>query len=1116
MINTSITEFIYIFRSQQVKSNLHRGLVQLAIGSVIFLLAMGLLESVFYFTIPVRLKTAEFFLLLFFTAIAFICFRWFFHYNSLFNNSSNEFLAQKFEKREPKIGDRLLNALQLEKSMGSLDEGKDLAEYAVSKLNTELKEISRESLYDPLSQSLKKTFQITLISAGIILLLLINSLPQAFLRLSQPSKDFPVPLPFVLNSMTGNMEVLGGDTLTISVAGFGELPDSIHIHWKDKDKSGTAAVAQKNEIYHHTFTGVKRDTRYWAEYKSPTWFSAWESITTNPDTIFVTDRPIVQELQFTILPPTYTGEDEFQHPGNITDISIPEGSRVRLTGKSSKTLDSAWLFLDEIPNVLYVQENKLSGTFHIKSKTNAAIYVQDENGVRNLHPPNYRFSIIPDSPPDLIVQNPNRKFELDESDIIGFDIQTSDDYGFSNAWIEYRIKAPDYLAQDTTLYKRNIAEIQRDVKSQQLYHEWNISEFSLAPEDELHIQVIIADNNTLSGPSLTYSPILIGRFPSLEDLFKRMEEEEAEVEEYGEEIQMNLEDVRDLVKELELELLKSENVSWEQEQKAAEALEKMDEVFDQIEQIQETMQKIQEQAEQNNLVSEDLVEKFSQFQELLDEIMTPEMLAAMEKLQEAMEEMDPQKMLDALEDFEFDLAAFEEQLDRFIEMFELALAEQKMDEVVKRLEKLAEEQEAIMEELSKDEDLATLASRERRQEESFKSLEQAMKDAAKAMEALSPDASQQLSDLAESELTESTASDLNETRTEMQNNNSSAASQSGGEASSGLNEMLEIAQEIQSEFQEDTVDEMLRKFLALIRNLLYISQAQENLVKETEGLRSRSPKLIETAVKQDKILRENQQFMIQLTELSRETFHISPEIAGAIGRTKIAMDRTISRLEQKQTTSAKKEMKKILKGLNEIAKLLLESANQMQMSGSGSGMAEFMERMEEMSQQQQGINQGTMNLPQLGMMAQQQMMEQLQKQQEELKKQLEELLGENPGEESGGAGKAKDEMEEVIEDFRHKQVDRRTQERQQRILSRMLDSQKSLTQKDYSEKRKSSDGEEFIYSGPTGLPSDMGEREMLLINAMESALQEGHSREYQNMMKQYFRSLQEGDKSINE
>ena len=144
--------------------------------------------------------------------------------------------------------------------------------------------------------------------------------------------------------------------------------------------------------------------------------------------------------------------------------------------------------------------------------------------------------------------------------------------------------------------------------------------------------------------------------------------------------------------------------------------------------------------------------------------------------------------------------------------------------------------------------------------------------------------------------------------------------------------------DIQSKFQEDTVDEILRKFLALIRNLLYISQEQENLIIETEGLRSRSPKLIEIAIKQDRILRQNQQFMIQLTELSRQTFHISPEIASAIGRTKTAMDRTIAKLEQKQTSTAKKEMKKILMGINETANLLLESANQMQMSGSGSGI----------------------------------------------------------------------------------------------------------------------------------------------------------------------------------
>ncbi|SVC09550.1 uncharacterized protein METZ01_LOCUS262404, partial [marine metagenome] len=315
---------------------------------------------------------------------------------------------------------------------------------------------------------------------------------------------------------------------------------------------------------------------------------------------------------------------------------------------------------------------------------------------------------------------------------------------------------------------------------------------------------------------------------------------------------------------------------------------------------------------------------------------------------------------------------------------------------------------------------------------------------------------------------------------------------------------------------EDTVDEMLRKFLALIRNLLFISQSQEDLVVETQSMRSRSPRLLDAAVQQDRILRENQQFMLQLTELSRQTFHISPEIASAIGKTKTAMDRAIAKLEQKQTSSAKNQMNKALQGLNQTAYLLLESANQMQMSGSGSGFAQFMEQMQQMSQAQQGINQGTMQLPQLGMMAQQQMMQQLQQQQEQLKQQLEELLGDNPGQENGGLSKAHDDMEEVIDDFRRKQVDRRTQDRQQRILSRMLDSQKSLTRKDYSEKRKSTTADGIIYSGPFGLPADKGEREMLLINAMEAALQEGHSREYQDMMKQYFRNLQRGENTSDE
>ena len=56
----------------------------------------------------------------------------------------------------------------------------------------------------------------------------------------------------------------------------------------------------------------------------------------------------------------------------------------------------------------------------------------------------------------------------------------------------------------------------------------------------------------------------------------------------------------------------------------------------------------------------------------------------------------------------------------------------------------------------------------------------------------------------------------------------------------------------------------------------------------------------------------------------------------------------------------------------------------------------------------------------------------------------------------------------------------------------------------------------IMYLDPSGMPTDLGEKNLLLINAMESALQEGHHRQYQIMMKQYFRNLQKVETSTNE
>jgi hypothetical protein len=143
--------------------------------------------------------------------------------------------------------------------------------------------------------------------------------------------------------------------------------------------------------------------------------------------------------------------------------------------------------------------------------------------------------------------------------------------------------------------------------------------------------------------------------------------------------------------------------------------------------------------------------------------------------------------------------------------------------------------------------------------------------------------------------------------------------------------------------------------------------------------------------------------------------------------------------------------------------------------------------------------------------AQQQMLQQMLNEQKGIRKSLEQLMkemqqsGQNSMGDLSGIG---NEMDEVIKDLQKKKYDRKTQERQQRILSRMLDSQTSMTQRGKKEERKSTSAmEDLVFQGPGGLPMDLGQREDLAIQALNQAMKAGYSRDNQIMIKRYFNSM---------
>ena len=124
-------------------------------------------------------------------------------------------------------------------------------------------------------------------------------------------------------------------------------------------------------------------------------------------------------------------------------------------------------------------------------------------------------------------------------------------------------------------------------------------------------------------------------------------------------------------------------------------------------------------------------------------------------------------------------------------------------------------------------------------------------------------------------------------------------------------------------------------------------------------------------------------------------------------------------------------------------------------------------------------------------------------------KQMMEKMAEEGNQGLGDLSGISNEMDQVINDLKRKKFDRETSNRQQRILSRMLDSQKSLTQRGFEDERKSQTAEQIILGGPMGLPENLGQRQSLIMEAMDIALKSGYNNDYQKMIRRYFNALSE-------
>jgi hypothetical protein len=149
-----------------------------------------------------------------------------------------------------------------------------------------------------------------------------------------------------------------------------------------------------------------------------------------------------------------------------------------------------------------------------------------------------------------------------------------------------------------------------------------------------------------------------------------------------------------------------------------------------------------------------------------------------------------------------------------------------------------------------------------------------------------------------------------------------------------------------------------------------------------------------------------------------------------------------------------------------------------------------------------------------GQLSQQQMaqLERLAQQQELLQKSMEQLEREarNSGNSKRLPANLKDitkEMQEVVTEMKSQRLDQDLIQKQERILSRLLDAQRSINERDYEWEREANTGANVNRQSPPGITPERSIIDKFNEELM-NAQREGYNADYQELIRKYLEKLQ--------
>ena len=384
-----------------------------------------------------------------------------------------------------------------------------------------------------------------------------------------------------------------------------------------------------------------------------------------------------------------------------------------------------------------------------------------------------------------------------------------------------------------------------------------------------------------------------------------------------------------------------------------------------------------------------------------------------------------------------------------------------------------------------------LAKEQERLKEKFEELEKELEKLKEKNDAL--ERPNDMSDMQEEK--DGIKQDMQDSQESLEQNDMDNAGDKQEDAGEKMEEMLQQLMEMQAQAMEGGMEEDMDALRQLLENIIQLSFDQEDIMEEIRTVSPRDPKYVELAQQQRKLLDDTKIVEDSLFALSKRIMQLESIVNKEISSINRNVLEAIEYLADRKTNQATVKQQYSMTSFNNLALLLDEAlqAMQQQMASSmpGTGMCNkpgegspspmSMEQLKEMMQQQmekmKGMQKGGESpgegengmSPGQGTPQSSKELARMAAQQEALRKEIQRLSEELNKDGSGRGNELGDlakEMEEIEKDIVNKRLRQETIERQQEIMSRLLEHEKAEREREYEEEREGNEAKDYEFSNP--------------------------------------------------